>query len=305
MMRKNLLFAVALAASLSAHAQVSDFENIKLADGQNHWTGIDLGDGVDYDVTVSYKTGSCYFPMGTSVAWGYGNLSGFVVSQSTDTDPYGADAAFSSIVGKGANGSKQYAVCTIDPSVGGPEVVVAGQWDDAKTVTGCYVTITPDVPGKLQNGNGFLDRNPYTEGDWLAVIATGLDADGNETGTATCYLADYRAENTADTKWLTDWAWFDLSGLGAVKKVRFELKASDNHYRAITKQVLTTLSFCIDDFGGEAPATAVRAAEAARTVASVSYFSADGKQIPSMVNGVNTVVTVYSDGTTETKKVLK
>ena len=291
---------------MTANAQVSDFENIKLAEGQNHWTGIDLGDGVDYDVTVSYKTGSCYFPMSTSVAWGYGNLSGFVVSQSTDTDPNGADAALSSITGKGANGSNQYAVCTIDPTKGGPEVIVAGEYDDAKAVTGCYVTITPDVPGKLLNGNGWFDRNPYAEGDWLAVVATGLDAEGNETGTATCYLADYRAENTAEVKYLTDWTWFDLTPLGAVKKVRFELVASENHYRAITKQVLTTACFCIDDFNGEAPQTdPVANVRQQKTVASQTFYTVDGKQMPQAVKGVNNVVTVYTDGTTETRKVIK
>ncbi len=307
-MKLKLLSACILLSSAAAQAQTaSDFENIKLAEGANHWTGVDMGDGVDYDATISYKTGSSMFPMSTSVAWGYGNLAGFVVSRSTETDPTGTNAAFSSIKGAGADGSSQYAVCTIDPSKEAPAVVVAGEYDNARTISGCYITCTADLPYYLENGRGFQDRNPYAEGDWLAVNATGYDAAGKETGVATIYLADYRDMTVAD-KWLKDWTWFDLTSLGEVKKISFSLSASDNHMRAFNKQVLTTTSFCIDNFEGKAPEvdpSAVRTLGAdARKVASQTVYGEDGK-IATSRHGLNLIKTVYDNGQTSTVKVMK
>lgn len=306
MMKKILLFSLFSLSAFTMQAQsVSDFENIKLAEDQAYWDGIDMGDGVDYDVTVTYKSGSSMFPMSTSVSWGYGNPSNFIVSQSADVDPYGVNAAFTSITGSGFDGSKKYAVCTIDPSKEAPAVIVAGEYDDPQVVTGCYVTCTADLPNYLQNGRGFLDRNPYTDGDWLAVVATGYDAAGAETGTATVYLADYRDAAKAD-KWLKDWAWFDLSSLGAVKKISFKLAASDNHVRAFNQQVLTTASFCLDNFFGTAPdAAAVRSLASQKEVAAEALYGADGKQADSYRRGVTVVKQTYTDGTTSTRKVIK
>lgn len=217
-MKHFLLPTLFLFAAFSLQAQtVSDFENVKLAEGTPYWNGVDLGDGVDYDATISYKSGASMFPMSTSVSYGYGNLSGFVLSQATDTEAMSANAPYSSIKGCGVDGSSKYAVCIIDPSKDLPIVTVAGEYDDARVISGCYISPTADLPYYLENGRGFMDRNPYAEGDWLAVVATGYDAAGNATGTATIYLADYRDASKAD-KWLKDWAWFDLTSLGAVKK---------------------------------------------------------------------------------------
>ena len=305
-MKKFLLPALFLFAATGLQAQtVSDFENVKLAEGTPYWTGIDMGDGVDYDATISYKSGSSMFPMSTSVSYGYGNLSGFVLSQATDTEAMSANAPYSSIKGSGADGSAKYAVCVIDPSKELPTVAVAGEYDDARVISGCYIAPTADLPYYLENGRGFMDRNPYAEGDWLAVVATGYDAAGNATGTATIYLADYRDASKAD-KWLKDWAWFDLTSLGAVKKISFGLSASDNHVRSYNKQVLTTTSFCIDNFEGVSPdPSAIKANDAHKTVRMQSYFTEDGKQIRHPRRGVNVIKTVFTDGTTSTEKVVR
>lgn len=305
---KKILFLsmLALTAGTMQAQEVSDFESIKLAEGQAYWNGVDMGEGVDYDATITYKSGACMFPMSTSVAWGYGNVSGFVVSQATEVDPMGTNAAFSSITGKGFDGSAKYAVCTIDPSKEAPTVIVAGEYDDARTVTGCYITCTADLPYYLQNGRGFMDRNPYAEGDWLAVVATGFDAAGNQTGTATAYLADYRDAEKAD-KWLKDWTWMDLSSLGAVKKISFKLTASDNHMRSYNQQVLTTTSFCIDNFGAAAPEeNSVRTLEGQKTMVAETVYGVDGKSMQNANrHGLNVVKQVYTDGTTHSHKVVK
>lgn len=305
-MKKFLLQTLFLFSAYGLQAQTaSDFENVKLPEGTPYWNGVDMGDGVDYDATITYKSGACMFPMATSVSYGYGNLSGFVLSQATDTEAMAANAPYSSIKGCGADGSAKYAVCVIDPSKELPTVTVAGEYDDARVVSGCYISPTADLPYYLENGRGFMDRNPYAEGDWLAVVATGYDAAGNATGNATIYLADYRDASKTD-KWLKDWQWFDLTPLGAVKKISFGLSASENHVRSFNNQVLTTTSFCIDNFEGTAPEqSAVKTNFANKAVRMQSYFTEDGKQIRHMRRGVNVVKTVYTDGTTSTEKVVK
>lgn len=305
-MKKFLFPVLLLFATLSMEAQtVSDFENVKLSEDTPYWNGIDMGEGVDYDATISYKSGTSMFPMSISVSYGYGNLSGFVLSQATETEALSANAPYSSIKGTGVNGSTKYAVCIIDPSKESPVVTVAGEYDDARVVSGCYISPTADLPYYLNNGRGFLDRNPYAKGDWLAVIATGYDADGNVTGTDSLYLADYRDENKAD-KWLNDWEWFNLSSLGAVKKISFSLSASDNHVRSFNKQVLTTSSFCIDDFGGVSPVeTSIKVNTTPKTVLTQYYYTEDGKQISQLQSGINIIKTVFSDGTTNIEKVIK
>lgn len=223
------------------------------------------------------------------------------MGSSIDTDPMAANAPYSSIKGSGFDGSAKYAVCVIDPSKDLPAVTVAGEYDDARVISGCYISPTADLPYYLENGRGFMDRNPYADGDWLAVVATGYDADGTATGTATFYLADYRDASVAD-KWVKDWAWFDLTGLGAVKKISFGLAASENHVRSYNNQVLTTASFCIDNFEGTAPDPSnIMAVGSDKAVKAQSFFTEDGKQVSTLHRGVNVVKTVYADGSSNTK----
>ncbi len=55
--------------------------------------------------------------------------------------------------------------------------------------------------------------------DWALIEATGYDAEGNTTGTTTFYL--FRGKDI-----VTDWTRWDLSSLGAVEKVTFNIKGT-------------------------------------------------------------------------------
>lgn len=74
----------------------------------------------------------------------------------------------------------------------------------------------------------YADGNSLTAGigenDYVKVVATGYDADGNST-TAEFYLCN------GPEHFVTEWAQWDLSSLGAVVKVEFNiLGSSDNGY---------------------------------------------------------------------------
>lgn len=80
----------------------------------------------------------------------------------------------------------------------------------------------------------------------------------------------------------------------------------DDDVRAFNQQVLTTASFCLDNFFGTAPdPAAVRSLASQKEVAAEALYGADGKQADSYRRGVTVVKQTYTDGTTSTRKVIK
>ena len=73
------------------------------------------------------------------------------------------------------------------------------------------------------NGNGLTAK--IGDDDWVKLTATGYDAKGTKTGDASIYLCN------GPKNIITDWTKFDLSGLGKVQKVEFNITgSSDNGY---------------------------------------------------------------------------
>ena len=85
----------------------------------------------------------------------------------------------------------------------------------------------------------------FEKGDWFKLTITGYDENDEETGTKEYYLADLRDEATAYI--INDWRYVDLSGLGKVAKIGFELSSSDNGNWGMN----TPAYFCFDNFGAE------------------------------------------------------
>lgn len=94
----------------------------------------------------------------------------------------------------------------------------------------CLVTNTVEVADSIKSN--------FTIGDKLMLKAVGY-ADGKKTGTAEFMLAE-RA-STKDSI-VTNWTLFDLSPLGAVEYVDFELEVLSNQELAVPK------FFCLDEF---------------------------------------------------------
>ena len=94
---------------------------------------------------------------------------------------------------------------------------------EARVIDHMYVNNSAYAINCYMNGNG-LTAN-IGEEDWVKILATGYDADGNETGTMEFYLV-----NGPDNI-ITEWAKWDLSGLGKVVSVEFNITgSSDNGY---------------------------------------------------------------------------
>lgn len=94
---------------------------------------------------------------------------------------------------------------------------------EARVIDHMYVNNSTYAINCYMNGNG-LTAN-IGEEDWVKILATGYDADGNETGTLEFYLV-----NGPDNI-ITEWAKWDLSELGKVVSIEFNITgSSDNGY---------------------------------------------------------------------------
>jgi len=180
----------------------------------------------------------------------YGYWGGFTASNRTDLNQSGLDAQYTAAAGCGYDGSTQYAVAYTM----GVQTDVYAADGQSHTVTGCYVTndlwTYQDI---LQGGYG---EPPYggttgNDPDWFKVTAIGKNASGQTVGTLDFYLADYRFANNAEDYVLNTWEWFDLSPLGSVATISFELSSS----RGSGYNMITPAYFCMDNFngGGAAP----------------------------------------------------
>jgi hypothetical protein len=95
----------------------------------------------------------------------------------------------------------------------------------------------------MKNGDsgGFASALTYENKGWLLLTAEGFDAEGESTGTAEYYLADFRTASS--TGIASGWKLVPLGGLGAVNRVEFSFTGSDSG----TYGLNTPAYACVDD----------------------------------------------------------
>ena len=101
-----------------------------------------------------------------------------------------------------------------------------------------YVTNHPWPYYENMNG-GMFTRILDQEGDYVKLIANGLDENGNSTGSASFYLAKF--ENGSLTQ-VTNWEKFDLSALGTIASLYFTIESTDTGKFGMN----TAAYFCMD-----------------------------------------------------------
>ena len=187
----------------------------------------------------------------TNTYWpAYSAWGGFTASNHTDMTQTGLNAQYTAATGAGFDGSDQYGVAYV-MGYGVPTDVYAADGQE-HTVTGFYVTNNLWAYNHILEGETGVTPFGGTSGndpDWFKLTATGKNAAGQTVGTAEFYLADYRFENNDEDYVLNTWEWFDLSTLGAVQTISFELSSTKNN----TYGMVTPAYFCLENFNGEAP----------------------------------------------------
>ena len=96
---------------------------------------------------------------------------------------------------------------------------------------------------------GWYSNAPMTDGDWCLLSLTGYDAAGNETGTVTEYLADFRDGNSVV---LSEWKTLETIALGKVNKIAVNVTWPDTWDTPYS----SPFSVCLDNIKMVQPAEA-------------------------------------------------
>lgn len=207
----------------------------------------DITEPVDGHMSVStegdddrefFTSGDYAFNSGCMHDYNYWYWFGY--ASRTETKYEDLDDQWNNIVGGGYNGSANYGVAFAAAFNGPCYVDLLGE---PAVVPGFYITNSSYAYTSITNGDGYAKK--FEKGDWFKLTITGFDADNNETGSKEYYLADLRDEATAYI--INDWRYVDLSGLGKVAKLGFELTSTDNGNYGMN----TPAYFCFDNFGAE------------------------------------------------------
>ena len=167
-------------------------------------------------------------------SWDGTSWEGFTISRSKDTllthEAFYPDHQWGVMAGGGVAGAgtpyilgyyAEYTESSIEGHICEIEFTHANEIE----AVGCYVCNSPYTTKCIVDG--FMYARKFGRGDYCTLTAHGVDAEGEDCGTVVYYMADYRDEDS--TKWFVnrDWAWMDLSELGAVKSIYFTMETTD------------------------------------------------------------------------------
>ncbi len=232
MKRKIVVLTIAgiLAMAPLAGAAVATFEDVNMSvPPATNYTG--SGGGQYYNGNNGaggFTSGDAWFTNNYNASWG--SWDGWAYSNTTDTTTAGYTNQFSAVTGGGVDGSSNYGVAF---GMGSTSQIYFGydSGQSAQQMSGFYVTNTAYAWDSMMNGDGFAKKFGGLSGadkDWFLMTVYGLDSNYARTSDSVgYYLADYRFADSAEDYIVTDWAWLDLSSLGVIYGLEFELSSSD------------------------------------------------------------------------------
>lgn len=213
---KKMLLAVSVFCIQYTQAQtVVTFDDLTLTTN-THWNGSDQSGG--------FTSGGVHFENTYSGYW----ASGFIYSNTTDITTAGYLNDFSAYTGTGGNGSANYAVNYGGNIDFGTERILTSIQLTNTTYAGLSM-LNGDAYGKEFGSVNGADGNPDgTNGeDWFRLLIIGKDDQSATTDTVIFYLADYRFANNTQDYIVNTWETVDLTPLGEVQFLEFELQSSD------------------------------------------------------------------------------
>lgn len=175
--------------------------------------------GTDFSLALLYKQKNNVFQGGFRLSRLKGETDGKLERPQTDLDAWRVNAAGGAANRYSNVPSTTYAVFYDNPDDAQmPTHDMEFGYKDNGTCTmgGCYVNNTTLVARKV--------REHFQDGDKLVMTATGYRKDGSKTGESEIVLAEYSA--LRDTV-IYNWTVFDLSKLGAVEYVDFEVLSTN------------------------------------------------------------------------------
>ncbi|XZE45150.1 DUF4465 domain-containing protein [Pirellulaceae bacterium SH467] len=199
---------------------VVTFEELQLAPN-SYYNGSDGAGG--------WSSQGVTFSNSYNATWG--SWSGWSYSNVTDTTTPGFTNQYASYAGGGANAAGGVAIGQNFAIATGSRATI--NLPSISLLQSVDVTNSTYAALSMANGDQFAKKFGGVTGndpDWFQVTLRGYDglnATGNQTGSVTVDLADYRYANNAQDFILDDWLTVDLSMLTGVRSVRLEFASSD------------------------------------------------------------------------------
>ena len=239
-------YAKANVPVVTADLAVATFEDLPL-EAESNWMMDEHATEDTY--TDAFFSGSMQFGNFPMVNWNAWSGYGFANETSTTFTDY-QTSQMRNCVGGGAASTPSYGVGYI--FTGTDSSIRINVPETGVIVPGMYVTNSAWVVDYILHGSqGY--GSAFADGDYLDLVVEGL-LGTTSTGSVRVSLADYRtaaaAEGSDDaepSKFLTDWKWIDLSGLGNVDKLKLTLESTASQIKNIPAYV------CIDQIGAANP----------------------------------------------------
>lgn len=221
--RLRFLFAAVLTGLFFGQSQaqtVASFEDVALPGPDTTYLHTQMGSG---DGVYSFQSGLAQF---------YGNISyevywgGFNCSNHTDNVTYSFDNDAAAITGGGFDSSNNYAVSFVgldflgpDPTATIPNGISLSGAAAGHQVAGAYVTNTV-YTYRYMTDDDYYASNGY----YYRLIVRGY-LEGELTADSVVFsLADFSGDNEVV---VNDWTWIDLSSLGNVDSLTFDVHSND------------------------------------------------------------------------------
>jgi hypothetical protein len=204
--------------------ELEDYYNGYSADAANQPTDFATTDVLSASVTVVTTFNNEFSNFGGGCCW-----SGWAYSQTTDSTTPGPGNQHSAIPGSGAGGSETYGVA-FTSGAGTQAETSRIVFDRSVSLLGASLTNTTYAALSMRDGDAFAKKFGGASGgdpDYFILTITGRDAGDAITGSVDFALADYRFADDQLDYIVMDWVFVDLSGLGSVAALEFELASSD------------------------------------------------------------------------------
>lgn len=212
---------IVLALSTSVQAQTTiGFESINLS-AESFWDGSQGFGGFVVEDAI--------FPNTYNSDWDYWE-AGFALSNITDNSKTGSEGLYIAQPFEGVNNSVNYALGQNGTTL---------EFLNEQTLDSIYVSNNVYAASIMKDGDGWIAKqfgsttnaagdDDGTNGeDWFMLRIIGFDDEGLKTDSVDFYLADYRFADNKDDYILDTWQKIELSTLGNVKSVQFNLLSSD------------------------------------------------------------------------------
>ena len=211
----TMVAVITISNGALALANGANFDGLPLA-AESYWNGSDSSGG--------FNSGSAFFNNNYDTT--YDSWDGFAYSNLSqeETPATLMPGQYTAITNAGQSPAN-YGIAYVGWA--GPPTMMLGQ---PLPLDGAYFTNNYSAYYSMLNGDWAAKKFGGVSGDdqdWFLLTIKGFDSQNNSTGTVEFYLADYRfADNNLD--YIVDgWSWVDLSSLGEVKEVTFNLSSSD------------------------------------------------------------------------------